>query len=136
MAYFLAKSEPNVYSISDLERDGQTVWDGVKNNAALLAIRAMRPGDIALIYHSGGESSIVGTAEIVSEPRPDPNVEKSWVVDLRYRGRVEPSVTLRQVKESGLFNDFALVRQSRLSTMPVPQSFINWLRSEHGAQIP
>ncbi len=136
MAYFLAKSEPNVYSIGDLERDGQTVWDGVRNNAALLAIRAMNPGDIVLIYHSGGESAIVGTAEITSAPRPDPNVEKSWVVDLRYRGRVEPSVSLRQVKESGQFADFALVRQSRLSTMPVPQSFIDWLRAEHGAQIP
>jgi predicted RNA-binding protein with PUA-like domain len=136
MAYFLAKSEPSVYSISDLERDGQTVWDGVTNNAALLAIRAMRPGDIVLIYHSGGESAIVGTAEIISEPRPDPNVTKSWVVDLRYRGRVAPSISLRQVKESGLFADFALVRQSRLSTMPVPQAFIDWLRSEHGAQIP
>ena len=136
MAYFLAKSEPSVYSIADLERDGQTVWDGVTNNAALLAIRAMKPGDIALFYHSGGESAIVGTAEITSEPRPDPNIAKSWVVDVRYRGRVDPAVTLRQVKESGLFNDFALVRQSRLSTMPVPQAFIDWLRAEHGAQIP
>jgi predicted RNA-binding protein with PUA-like domain len=136
MAYFLAKSEPSVYSISDLERDGETVWDGVTNNAALLAIRAMKPGDIALFYHSGGESAIVGTAEIISEPRPDLNVPKSWVVDVRYRGRVAPAISLRQVKESGLFNDFALVRQSRLSTMPVPQSFIDWLRSEHGAQIP
>jgi predicted RNA-binding protein with PUA-like domain len=136
MAYFLAKSEPGVYSISDLERDGQTVWDGVRNNAALLAIRAMHIGDIVLIYHSGGESAIVGTAEVVSEPRPDPNEPKSWVVDLRYRGRVGPTVTLRQVKESGKFADFALVRQSRLSTMPVPQAFVDWLREEHGAAIP
>lgn len=136
MAYFLAKSEPNVYSIADLERDGETVWDGVTNNAALLAIRAMRPGDIALLYHSGGETAVVGTMEITSEPRPDPNIAKSWVVDVRYRGRVSPPVTLRQVKESGLFADFALVRQSRLSTMPVPQAFIDWLRSEHGAEIP
>lgn len=136
MAYFLAKSEPSVYSIGDLERDGQTVWDGVTNNAALLAIRAMNPGDIMLFYHSGGESAIVGTAEIISVPRPDPNVAKSWVVDVRYRGRVVPSVSLRQVKESGQFADFALVRQSRLSTMPVPQAFVDWLRAEHGAQIP
>ena len=136
MAYFLAKSEPGVYSIGDLERDGQTVWDGVRNAAALLAIRAMQPEDIVLIYHSGGESAIVGVAEIISAPRPDPGEAKSWVVDLRYRGRVVPSVTLRQVKESGKFADFALVRQSRLSTMPVPQAFVDWLRQEHGAQIP
>lgn len=136
MAYFLAKSEPDTYSIDDLERDGETVWDGVRNNAALLAIKAMRPGDIVLIYHSGGESTIVGAAEVTSEPRPDPNEAKSWVVDLRYRGRVEPRVSLRQVKESGKFADFALVRQSRLSTMPVPQTFIDWLREAHGAAIP
>ena len=136
MAYFLAKSEPGTYSIADLERDGQTVWDGVRNNAALLAIRAMHPGDIVLIYHSGGESAIVGTAEVLSEPRPDPNEPKSWVVDVRYRGRVAPPVTLRQVKESGKFADFALVRQSRLSTMPVPQAFVDWLRQEYGVTIP
>ncbi|MGN6697728.1 MAG: EVE domain-containing protein [Thermomicrobiales bacterium] len=136
MAYFLAKTEPGTYSIDDLERDGQTVWDGVKNAAALLAIKAMQPGDIVLIYHSGGESAIVGTAEVISKPRPDPNVPKSWVADVRYRGRVAPPVTLRQVKESGKFADFALVRQSRLSTMAVPQAFIDWLRAEHGAAIP
>jgi predicted RNA-binding protein with PUA-like domain len=96
----------------------------------------MRPGDIVLIYHSGGESAIVGTAEVLTEPRPDPNEAKSWVVEVRYRGRVEPRVTLRQVKESGQFADFALVRQSRLSTMPVPQAFIDWLRETHGAAIP
>ncbi len=136
MAYFLAKSEPKVYSIAQLERDGQTVWDGVKNAQAVAVIKTMQPGDIILIYHSGGESSIVGTAEVVSEPRPDPNEPKSWVVDLRYRGRVEPTVTLRQVKESGKFADFNLVRHSRLSTMDVPHRFIDWLRSEYGVTIP
>jgi predicted RNA-binding protein with PUA-like domain len=136
MAYFLAKSEPGAYSIADLERDGETVWDGVKNAQAVAVIKAMQPGDIVLIYHSGGESAIVGTAEIISEPRPDTNEPKSWVVDIRYRGRVAPPVTLRQVKESGKFADFVLVRQGRLSTMAVPQAFIDWLRAEHGAVIP
>jgi predicted RNA-binding protein with PUA-like domain len=136
MAYFLAKSEPSAYSIADLERDGETVWDGVKNAQAVAVIKAMQPGDIVLIYHSGGESAIVGTAEIISEPRPDTNEPKSWVVDIRYRGRVAPPVTLRQVKESGKFADFVLVRQGRLSTMAVPQAFIDWLRAEHGAVIP
>jgi predicted RNA-binding protein with PUA-like domain len=136
MAYFLAKTEPQVYSIAELERDGQTVWDGVKNAQAVAVIRAMQPGDIVLIYHSGGASAIVGVAEVVSEPRPDPQEAKSWVVDVRYRGRVDPSVTLRQVKESGKFAEFNLVRHSRLSTMAAPQAFIDWLRSEHGATIP
>jgi predicted RNA-binding protein with PUA-like domain len=136
MAYFLAKSEPGAYSIADLERDGETVWDGVKSAQAVAVIKAMQPGDIVLIYHSGGESAIVGTAEVISEPRPDTNEPKSWVVDIRYRGRVAPPVTLRQVKESGKFADFVLVRQGRLSTMAVPQAFIDWLRAEHGAVIP
>ena len=136
MAYFLAKSEPSVYSISDLERDGETVWDGVTNNAALLAIRAMKPGDIALIYHSGGASAIVGVAEVISAPRPDPADEKSTVVDVRFRAKLDPPVTLREVKASGRFADFVLVRQSRLSTMAVPDEFVTWLREEWGAPIP
>lgn len=136
MAYFLAKSEPHVYSIGDLERDGETVWDGVKNAQAVNVIKSMQPGDIMLIYHSGGESSIVGVAEITSEARPDPREAKSWVVDVRYRGRLAVPVTLRQVKESGKFADFNLVRHSRLSTMDVPQGFVDWLRAEHGAAIP
>ncbi len=136
MNYFLAKSEPNVYSISDLERDGQTVWDGVRNAQAVAVIKTMQPGDLMLIYHSGGEKAIVGVAEIISEPRPDPNEAKSWVVDVRYQGRIAPPVTLRQVKESGKFADFALVRHSRLSTMAAPVAFIDWLRSEHQANIP
>ena len=136
MAYFLAKTEPGAYSIDDLERDGETVWDGVTNAQAVAVIKTMRPGDVVLIYHSGGEAAIVGTAEVISEPRPDANVPKSWVVDVRYRGRVAPPVTLRQVKESGKFANFVLVRQGRLSTMAVPQAFIDWLRAEHGAAIP
>jgi predicted RNA-binding protein with PUA-like domain len=136
MAYFLAKSEPHVYSIGDLERDGETVWDGVKNAQAVNVIKTMQPGDIMLIYHSGGESAIVGVAEITSEARPDPREAKSWVVDVRYRGRIASPVTLRQVKESGKFADFLLVRHSRLSTMAVPETFVDWLRTEHGATIP
>jgi predicted RNA-binding protein with PUA-like domain len=136
MAYFLAKSEPYVYSLDDLERDGGTVWDGVKNAQAVNVIKTMRPGDILLVYHSGGEAAIVGLAEITSEARPDPREVKSWVVDVRYRGRLASPVTLRQVKESGKFADFLLVRHSRLSTMAVPEAFVDWLRAEHGAAIP
>ena len=136
MDYVLAKSEPQVYSIGDLERDGATVWDGVKNAQAVNVIKTMQPGDIMLLYHSGGESAIVGVAEIASEARPDPREAKSWVVDVRYRGRITSPVTLRQVKESGKFADFLLVRHSRLSTMAVPEAFVDWLRTEHGAAIP
>ena len=135
MAYFLAKTEPDAYSIDDLARDGETVWDGVTNAQAVNVIKTMRSGDVVLIYHSGGESAIVGVAEVISEPRPDPNQPKSWVVDVRHRGKLDRPVTLKQVKESGRFDSFALVRHGRLSTMAVPDDFIAWLRDEHRAPI-
>lgn len=131
MAYFLAKTDPEHYSIADLERDGTTVWDGVRNAAALQSIRAMRPGDEVLIYHSQGEAAIVGLARVVSEPRPDPNDPKSWVVDLTFVRRLEQPVTLREIKDSHRFDDWALVRQGRLSTMGVPANVVAWLHEKH-----
>ena len=133
MNYFLAKSEPAVYSITDLERDGSTVWDGIKNPQALQAVKSMHPGDRVFIYHSGGESRIVGTAAVASEPRPDPKAEKLWVVELKFLFHIEPPTTLAEIKQSELFNDWALVRQSRLSTMAAPEKFIAWMRKRYPA---
>lgn len=130
MAYFLAKTDPETYSISDLEHDKTTVWDGVRNAAALLAMRAMRPDDDVLIYHSQGEAAIVGLARVLSEPRPDPNDSKSWVVDLAFVRHLNQPVTLREIKESHLFDDWALVRQGRLSTMRVPDNVVAWLEEK------
>jgi len=128
MKYFLAKTEPSVYSIDDLEREGSTVWDGVTNAQAVRAIRAMRPGDKVYIYHSGGVSAVVGIARVKSEGRDDPKNPKSAVVDLEYEGRVEPPVTLAEIKQSGKFADWALVRQGRLSTMEAPAEFVAWIK--------
>src|SRR5215472_8159321 len=125
--YFLAKSEPGVYSIDDLERDRKTTWDGVTNPQAVRAIREMRPGDRVFIYHSGGVTAIVGWAKVVSEPRDDPKNPKSAVVDLEFAGRIDPPVTLAEVKQSKKFDDWALVRQGRLSTMAVPEAFVEWV---------
>lgn len=136
MAYYLAKTEPGDYSIDDLAREGATVWDGVTNAQAVNVIKTMHAGDVVLIYHSGGEAAVVGVAEVTSAPRPDPREPKSWVVDVRYRGKLERRVTLQQVKASGRFADFALVRQGRLSTMAAPDDFVAWLREQHGAVIP
>ena len=130
MAYFLAKTDPATYSIDDLERDRTTTWDGVRNAAALQAIRAMRPGDEVLIYHSQGEAAIVGLARVISEPRPDPKDSKSWVVDLTFVRRLEQPVTLREIKETHLFDDWSLVRQGRLSAMGVPDNVISWLKEK------
>jgi predicted RNA-binding protein with PUA-like domain len=130
MALFLAKTEPGTYSIDDLKRDGQTEWDGVRNPFAVNAIRSMKPGDRVIIYHSGSDRAVVGLAEVVSDPRPDENDDRSWVMDLKYVQHAKKAVTLQQVKESHLFDDWALVRQGRLSTMSAPDSFWAWLQQQ------
>ena len=132
MAYFLAKTDPATYSLEDLERDKSTIWDGVRNALALRAIQSMRPGDEVLIYHSMGESALVGLARVTSEPRPDPRESKSWVVDMAFTRRLARPVTLREIKESHLFDDLSLIRQGRLSTMSVPETLVEWLK-EQGA---
>ena len=131
MNYFLAKTEPGTYSIDDLEREKRTAWEGVSNPQAVRAIRAMRPGDRVFIYHSGGASSVVGISIVRSEPRDDPKNPKSAVVDLEFAGRIEPPVTLAEIKQSGEFADWALVRQGRLSTMAAPEKFVAWIRERY-----
>jgi predicted RNA-binding protein with PUA-like domain len=129
-AWFLAKTDPETYSIEHLAKEKQTVWDGVKNPQALRAIREMRTGDCVFIYHSQGEAAIVSMAEVVGDGRPDPKDAKLAVADFRFSGRIEPPVTLREIKESGEFSDWALVRQSRLSTMTAPARFVDWMRKK------
>ncbi len=131
MSYFLAKTDPETYSLDDLERDGRTVWDGVTNPQAVKAIRAMRPGDRVFIYASGGGSAVVGLAKVLSEGRDDPKNAKSAVVDLEFSGRLDPPTTLAEIKQSQKFNDWALVRQGRLSTMSAPDSFVAWMRARY-----
>jgi predicted RNA-binding protein with PUA-like domain len=131
MNYFLAKTDPDTYSLDDLEREQRTVWDGVTNAQAVRAIRAMRPGDRVFIYHSGGVSSVVGMAVVRSEPREDPKNPKSAMVDLEFAGRLEPPVTLAEIKQSSKFDDWALVRQGRLSTMGAPEKFAAWMRERY-----
>jgi predicted RNA-binding protein with PUA-like domain len=128
-SYFLAKTDPETYPVEQLERDGQTVWDGVRNPQALRAIRDMKSGDRVFLYHSMGDAAIVGLADVSADGRPDPANPKLAVADFRFRGWIEPPVTLREIKETGLFEDWALVRQSRLSTMTVPDKFVQWIKS-------
>jgi len=129
--YFLAKTDPETYSVDQLEREHKTVWDGVKNPQALRAITQMRPKDRVFIYHSGGDSAVVGLAQVVSEPRPDPKSPKLTVIEFEFLTRLEPPTTLHEIKESGLFGDWALVRQGRLSTMAAPESFVAWIRKRY-----
>jgi predicted RNA-binding protein with PUA-like domain len=131
MNYFLAKTDPETYSIDDFEREKRTAWDGVTNAQAVRAIREMRPGDRVFIYHSGGASSVVGMSVVRSEPRDDPKNPKSAVVDLEFAERLDPPVTLAEIKQSGKFGDWALVRQGRLSTMVAPEKFVAWMRDRY-----
>jgi predicted RNA-binding protein with PUA-like domain len=131
MNYFLAKTDPDTYSIDDLEHDHHTVWDGVTNAQAVRVIREMRTGDRVFIYHSGGISSIVGMAVVKSGPRDDSRNLKSAVVDVEFVSRLEPPISLHEIKQSQKFNDWALVRQGRLSTMRVPEEFVEWMRERY-----
>jgi predicted RNA-binding protein with PUA-like domain len=131
MNYFLAKTDPETYSIENLEREKKTTWDGVTNPQAVRAIREMRPGDRVFIYHSGGVSGVVGMAVVRSDPRVDPKNPKSAVVDLEFAGRLDPPVSLAEIKHSKRFEDWALVRQGRLSTMAAPAKFVEWMRARY-----
>jgi len=91
----------------------------------------MQPGDRVFIYHSGGVSAIVGLALVLSPGRPDPKNPKSAVVDLEFLLQLDSPVTLAEVKQSKIFDDWALVRQGRLSTMLVPEKFVSWIREKY-----
>jgi len=131
MNYFVAKTDPDTYAIDDLEREKKTSWDGVTNPQAVRAIREMKPGDRVFIYHSGGVSGVVGLADVRSEAKTDPKNAKSAVVDLEFAGRLDPATPLSEIKQSGKFDDWALVRQGRLSTMQAPAKFVEWMRKRY-----
>lgn len=118
MAHWLMKSEPHVYSWDDLVRDGNTDWDGVRNNAARLHLRAMKPGDQAFFYHSGEERAVVGIMRIVGTGQPD-GEDGSWVkVPVEPVRKIGP-VTLKDIKAQPGLAGMELIRQSRLSVSPV-----------------
>lgn len=121
---WLFKSDPEHYSFADLQRDRKTVWDGVSNNLALKHLRAARPGDSVLIYHTGDEKRLAGLAEVVSEPYPDPkqNDPRLAVVDIKARKPLPRPVTLEVVKQQPSLRGFDLVRLPRLSVMPVSEA--------------
>ncbi len=121
MSYWLAKSEPETYSWSDLVRDRRTHWDGVRNPQASANLKAMKTGDRVFIYHSGEERRIVGVAEVAKEYYPDlsDKTGRFGMVDLKAVEPLKTPVTLAAIKADKRFADFILVRQGRLSVMPV-----------------
>src|SRR5215218_544158 len=118
MAYWLMKSEPNKYSWDDLVRDGGTEWDGVRNNAARLHLRAMKKGDEAFFYHSNEERAVVGIMRVVREGGPDPK-DSNWVSVAVEPVRPIGPVTLKEIKAEPALAKMELIRQSRLSVAPV-----------------
>lgn len=130
MALWLLKTEPSTYSWSDLEREKRAAWDGVTNATALKHIRAMKKGDLALIYHTGGERAAIGVAEVASNPYPDPKAddEKIVIVDLKAKKKLAAPVTLESIKADKAFAGWDLLRIGRLSVVPVPEAM--WKRIE------
>ena len=121
MNYFLVKSEPFKYSWEQFEKDGQTFWDGVRNYQARNNMKAMKKGDLVLFYHSNEGKEVVGIAKVVKEFYQDPTTDDvKWVVvDLAPVERLKKSVTLEMIKEDEQLQNVALVRQGRLSVMPL-----------------
>ena len=122
---WLFKTEPGQYSYSDLEREKKAVWDGVSNSLALKHLRDIRMGDEILIYHSGDEKAIVGMAQAVSDPYPNPseNDEKLVVINVTPKKRLARPLSLSEIKGIEALKDFDLVRLPRLSVMPVAESY-------------
>ena len=118
---WLLKTEPSTYGYDDLEREGRAVWDGVANPVALRNLRAMKEGDRVVVYHTGDEKAAVGLAEVVRAAYPDPKAgdPKLVVVDLKPKGRLAEPVTLADIKKMPLFAESPLVRQGRLSVVPL-----------------
>ena len=132
MNYFLAKTDPDTYSITDLKKEQETVWDGVHNFQAINVIKSWKVGDKVLVYHSQTDKKIVGLMEVVSEAFKDPHDKRgiSWAANVRFVKEFEPEkqVSLAEIKETGKFNDFLLIRNGRLSTMACPPAFVEWLQ--------
>lgn len=124
MAIWLLKTEPSNYSYADLERDGETMWDGVSNNQALCNLRLIQSGDTALIYHTGDEKSIVGLAEVVRGFYVNPELDdpRLAVCDVKAQRKLSRAVTLSQIKAHPELSNWALVKNSRLSVVPVPEA--------------
>ncbi len=121
---YLLKSEPEAYSFADLERDGETVWDGVTNPAAVKHLREMKPGDKLVIYHTGDERQAVGTAQVTSVDTKDPKTPR---VTIKAGKRLSESHTLADIKQHKLFADSPLVKQGRLSVVPLTGQQYEWL---------
>jgi predicted RNA-binding protein with PUA-like domain len=121
---YLLKTEPSVYSFANLDKEKSTVWDGVTNPVAVKNLRAMKPGDRLVIYHTGDEKSAVGTATVESVDTSD---ARNPQVRIKVSAAIAKPKTLAEVKQQKLFADSPLVRQGRLSVVPLSEAQYRWL---------
>ena len=127
---FLAKTEPSTFSIEDFEKEKITLWDGVHNYQAINIIKTWQVGDYVLIYHSVKEKCLVGLGQVIETPYQNlVDTRYSWAAKLKFITKFENTekINLAQIKQTNLFNNFLLVTNSRLSVMPCPDNFVNWL---------
>ena len=135
MSYWLVKSEPAKYAFADLERDGKTVWDGVRNNAAALHLKAMKLGDEVLYYHSQEGLAVVGVAQVVREAFPDVTdpAGRFVAVELAPVRALKRPVTLQEMKAAPALSGLEMIRQGRLSVSPVrPEEWAEILKLAEG----
>ncbi len=121
---YLLKTEPSTYSFADLQREGTTIWDGVSNPVALKNLRAMKPGERLVIYHTGDQKSAVGTATVVSVDASD---ARNPQVKIKAGQANAKPVTLAEAKTNNLFSESPLVRQGRLSVVPLNEAQFKFL---------
>jgi len=121
---YLLKSEPDKYSFDDLVRDGETTWDGISNNTALLNLRSMKKGEKLVIYHSNVGKEVVGTASVVSVDASDP---KNPLVRIKPGKRLSHPRTLADMRNASVFKDSILFRQFRLSVVPLTDAQYDWI---------
>ena len=134
MGYWLAKSDPDTYGWADLLRDRTTSWDGVRNFKARNYLRAMKPGELVLFYHSGDEKSVVGAMKVLSEAYPDATAEEEgWsALDVAPAWQLKTPVTLARIKAEPSLKDIYLVRVARLSVMPLEKDAFDTIVSMGG----
>jgi predicted RNA-binding protein with PUA-like domain len=121
---YLLKTEPNKYSFDDLERDGETTWDGISNNQALLYLRGMKKGEKLVIYHSNIGKAAIGTAKVVSVDATDP---KNPQVRIKPVKRLKTEKPLDAIRAAAVFKDSIMFRQFRLSVVPLTEEQYDWL---------
>ncbi|MGB6870633.1 MAG: EVE domain-containing protein [Acidobacteriaceae bacterium] len=124
---YLLKTEPGTYSLDDLEREGETVWDGVSNPQAVKVLAGMQRGEMLVIYHTGDEKRTVGLAKVVSVDAGDP---KQPMVKVKFVKRTKTPRTLAEIKEQSMFATSPLVRMGRLSVVPLSEKQYAWLATE------